>query len=79
MCIIERNSTQVDGGALLKLSVQPFFASELLVPRLSDFVAENPDISITVDTAEGESDTHDRTADVSIRLFYVPAGGTRHK
>lgn len=72
--IIERNCTQVN-GAILKLSVQPFFASELLVPRLSDFVARNPDISITVDTAEGDSDTHDRTADVSIRLFTSPPAG----
>ena len=71
---IERNSKQVD-GAVLKLSVQPFFASELLLPRLSEFVAENSDISITVDTIEGESGAHDKTADVSIRLFSTPPAG----
>mgnify|MGYP001822063160 FL=1 len=76
--IIERNSKQVE-GAVLKLSVQPFFASELLVPRLSEFVAENPDISITVDTIEGESGAHDKTADVSIRLFSSPPTGLDSK
>ena len=69
--IIERSSRQADDG-VLKLSVQPFFANELLVPRLAEFVAENPDISITVDTIEGEADAHDTTADVSIRLFSSP-------
>ena len=72
--IIERNSKKAK-GAVLKLSVQSFFASELLMPRLSDFVDENPDISITVDTADGESGTHDRTADVAIRLFTKPPDG----
>ena len=72
--IIECNSKAVE-AAVLKLSVQPFFASELLVPRLSDFVAENPDISITVDTIEGESGAHDKNADVSIRLFKSPPAG----
>ncbi|RZV33939.1 MAG: LysR family transcriptional regulator [Chromatiales bacterium] len=72
--IIERNSKKAE-GPVLKLSVQSFFASELLVPRLSDFVDENPDISITVDTADGESGTHDRTADVAIRLFTKPPDG----
>ncbi|MDH3620505.1 MAG: LysR substrate-binding domain-containing protein [Gammaproteobacteria bacterium] len=71
---IDRNSRHTD-GVVLKLSVQPFFANELLVPRLSEFVAENPDISITVDTIEGEAATHDKTADVSIRLFSSPPTG----
>lgn len=62
-------------SATLKLSVQPFFASELLVPRLSEFVANNPDISITVDTAEGLADKHDLMADISIRLYSSPPTG----
>jgi LysR family glycine cleavage system transcriptional activator len=65
---VERNSARA-GAVVLKLSVQPFFASELLVPRLTDFVAKNADISITVDTIDGEADRHDTSADVSIRLF----------
>lgn len=66
--VVERNSER-PGAVVLKLSVQPFFASELLVPRLSEFVSRNADISITVDTVDGEADRHDKGADVSIRLF----------
>jgi len=72
--VVDRNNKQ-DDSATLKLSVQPFFASELLVPRLSEFVAENPDISITVDTAEGQANKHDKSADISIRLFTSPPHG----
>lgn len=66
--IVERNS-EARGDAVLKLSVQSFLASELLVPRLSEFLAANPDTSITVDTVEGDAVAHDKSADVSIRLL----------
>jgi len=69
--VVERHSGRA-GSAVLRLSVQPFFASELLVPRLSEFVAGNAEISITVDTTDGEADRHDKAADVSIRLFSSP-------
>jgi LysR family glycine cleavage system transcriptional activator len=69
--VIERNS-QVPNQATLRLSVQPFFASELLVPKLSDFLADNPDLSITVDTTDNTSNRRDRMADASIRLFSKP-------
>jgi LysR family glycine cleavage system transcriptional activator len=69
--IIQRNS-RVVGQEVLKLSVQPFLANELLVPRLAEFFADNPDISVTVDTSDGDADKIDRSADVSIRLFSAP-------
>ena len=72
--VVERHSESA-GNTVLRLSVQPFFASELLVPKLSEFVAHNPDISITVDTTDVEADRHDRTADVSVRLFSSPPEG----
>lgn len=72
--VIDRNSEKSD-NVVLKLSVQPFFASELLVPKLSEFIAENADISITVDTTDAEADRHDKTADASIRLFSAPPTG----
>lgn len=53
----------------LRISVQPFFASELFVPRLGEFTAEHPEIDMTIDTADERSETHPSTADVSIRLF----------
>ncbi|MCG8370040.1 MAG: LysR substrate-binding domain-containing protein [Proteobacteria bacterium] len=69
--VIERNCTRGSRIAL-RISVQPFFASELLMPRLSEFLADNPGISITVDTADEEPDRHDKTADASVRLFSSP-------
>lgn len=53
----------------LRVSVQPFFASELFIPRLQDFTALHPDIDIQVDTSDETSERHPAAADVSIRLF----------
>lgn len=53
----------------LRISVQPFFASELFVPRLSEFVEQHPDIDISIDTSDETPERHPGTADVSIRLF----------
>lgn len=69
--VVERHSRQ-DARSELRLSVQPFFASELLVPRLSAFLDANAYMSITVDTTDDETERYDRSADVSIRLFSSP-------
>jgi LysR family glycine cleavage system transcriptional activator len=53
----------------LRISVQPFFASELFVPRLSDFVSLHPHINISIDTSDESLEKHPATADVSIRIF----------
>jgi LysR family glycine cleavage system transcriptional activator len=53
----------------LRISVQPFFASELFVPRLPEFVARHPDIDISVDTSDETPERHPSGADVSIRIF----------
>lgn len=53
----------------LRLSVQPFFASEMLVPRLAEFTQAHPDIDISIDTDDETSATLPGSADVSIRLF----------
>ncbi len=53
----------------LRISVQPFFASELFVPRLPEFVADHPDLDISVDTSDESSEKHPTSADVSIRVF----------
>lgn len=55
--------------ASLRVSVQPFFASEMFVPRLSEFTAEHPSIDIHVDTRDETSERHPSDADISIRLF----------
>ena len=69
--VVERHSRQ-EARSELRLSVQPFFASELLVPRLSAFLDANTYMSITVDTTDDETERYDRSADVSIRLFSTP-------
>ncbi len=56
----------------IRISVQPFFASEYFVPRLSEFTAEHPEIDIQVGTSDESSEKHPADADLSIRLFRSP-------
>ncbi len=56
----------------VRISVQPFFASEYFVPRLSEFTADNPDIDIQVGTSDESTEKHPADADLSIRLFRNP-------
>ena len=59
----------------LSISVQPFFASEVFIPRLPEFARAHPDIDIKVDTSDESAEKHPATADVSIRVFRsAPAG-----
>lgn len=61
----------------LSISVQPFFASEVFIPRLPEFTREHPDIDIKVDTSDESAEKHPATADVSIRVFRTaPAGSS---
>jgi LysR family glycine cleavage system transcriptional activator len=53
----------------LRISVQPFFASELFVPRLAEFTAANPGIDIKVDTSDESIEKHPGNVDASIRVF----------
>ncbi len=56
----------------VRISVQPFFASEYFVPRLREFTAAHPEIDIQVGTSDESSDHLPPTADLSIRLFKAP-------
>ncbi|MGA8204616.1 MAG: LysR substrate-binding domain-containing protein [Woeseiaceae bacterium] len=56
----------------LTISVQPFFASELFIPRLPKFTRLHPDIDIKVDTSDETAERHPGHADVSIRVFRSP-------
>jgi LysR family glycine cleavage system transcriptional activator len=56
----------------LRLSVQPFFASESFVPELEDFTQRHPEIDIYVDTSDESAERHPASADASIRLFRQP-------
>jgi LysR family glycine cleavage system transcriptional activator len=63
---------QAGQRSLIRISVQPFFASEYFVPRLSEFTDKNPDIDIQVGTSDEAAEKHPADADVSIRLFKTP-------
>lgn len=53
----------------LRISVQPFFASELFVPALNEFTQRFPEIDLQVLTSDEASEKHPSKADVSIRIF----------
>ena len=59
----------------VRISVQPFFASEYFVPRLSEFTAAHPEIDIKVGASDETAETHPADADLSIRLFRAPPPG----
>ena len=61
----------------VRVSVQPFFASEFFVPRLSEFTAMHPEIDIQVGTSDEASEKLPADADLSIRLFRSPPAGTQ--
>lgn len=64
-----------DRRSSVRISVQPFFASEFFIPRLSEFTAKNPDVDIQVGTSDETSEKHPPDADLSIRLFKSPPSG----
>jgi LysR family glycine cleavage system transcriptional activator len=51
---------------VVRLQVPPFFASELLVPRLSSFSATHADIDIQIETDITPNENHSPDADISI-------------
>lgn len=60
---------------ILRISVQPFFASELFVPALSEFSERYPSLELKVDTSDESSSHHPTVADASIRVFRKPPAG----
>jgi len=56
----------------IRISVQPFFASEFFIPRLQEFTLANPGIDIQVGTSDESAEKHPADADLSIRLFHNP-------
>jgi LysR family transcriptional regulator, glycine cleavage system transcriptional activator len=56
----------------IRISVQPFFASEYFIPRLHEFTAVHPEIDIKVGTSDESAEKHPADADMSIRLFRAP-------
>ncbi|MDX1517846.1 MAG: LysR family transcriptional regulator [Woeseiaceae bacterium] len=72
---IARRHRAVVPKSTLSISVQPFFASELFVPRLPDFQQQNPGIDLSVDTSSVHADKYSLSGDASIRIFDAPPAG----
>lgn len=72
--VAERHRVSTTRRAL-SISVQPFFASEVFIPRLAAFTRNHPQIDIRVDTSDESAEKYPATADASIRVFRsAPAG-----
>ena len=59
----------------VRMSVQPFFASEYFVPRLGEFTDEYPEIDIQVAASDESADGRPGDVDLSIRLYKNPPAG----
>ena len=56
----------------LRISVQPFFCSEMFVPKLASFRDAHSDIDISVESSDESAEKHPTDADASIRVFRSP-------
>ncbi len=77
---LDRSLAQVarrGGRRALRLLLPPFFASELLIPRLAGFCAEHPDIDIQIDTRDARPATHPASADISVLIAAARPQGMR--
>ena len=76
---IDRSLTMVARRSRRRLRVQapPFFASELLLPRLASFCADYPHVDIQLDSQGSHGPAHPPTADVSVLLAEAPPAGLR--
>lgn len=71
------NFKQTGQRKSVRISVQPFFASEFFVPRLREFTAMHPEIDIQVGTSDEASEKLPADADLAVRLFRKPPPGTQ--
>lgn len=59
----------------VRMSIQPFFASEYFMPRLGEFTARHPEIDIQVSASDESAESRRADADLSIHLHQeAPAG-----
>jgi LysR family glycine cleavage system transcriptional activator len=63
------------GRSVVRLHVPPFFASEMLMPRLQTFMQLRPDVDIHINTVGGSLQSHPAEADLSIVVDAAPADG----
>lgn len=63
------------GRGVVRLHVPPFFASEMLMPRLQTFMQLRPDMDIHINTVGGSLQSHPAEADLSVVVDASPADG----
>jgi LysR family transcriptional regulator, glycine cleavage system transcriptional activator len=63
------------GRSVVRLHVPPFFASEMLMPRLQTFMQLRPDMDIHINTVGGSLQSHPAEADLSVVVDAVPDEG----
>jgi LysR family transcriptional regulator, glycine cleavage system transcriptional activator len=61
------------GRSVARLHVPPFFASEMLMPRLQSFMQRRPDLDIHINTVGGSLQVHPAEADLSVVVGGAPS------
>lgn len=59
----------------VNVAMPPFFASELVIPRLATLYAANPGIAVQLDTHDAMPRDHSSGADISVIIAEAPARG----
>lgn len=63
------------GRSLVRLNIPPFFASEMLLPKLPRLLEAQPDTDIHINTILAPLQSHPADADISIVVDAAPADG----
>lgn len=63
------------GRGVVRLHIPPFFASEMLMPRLQGFMQMRPAVDIHINTVGGTLDSHPSEADLSVIVGPAPNDG----
>jgi LysR family glycine cleavage system transcriptional activator len=63
------------GRGVVRLHIPPFFASEMLMPRLQTFMQLRPDMDIHINTVGGTLQSHPAEADLSVVVGPAPSEG----
>lgn len=67
--------TQARRRRVLRIALPSFFASELFIPRLTQFTRTHPEIDIRVDTIEGKEDDLPAQGDAAVLLLASEPNG----
>ena len=66
------------GRAVVRLHIPPFFATEMLLPRLPSFLEVRPDTDVHINTVAAPLQSHPAEADLSIVVGTAPEEGHDH-